>query len=149
MTLADDLKPLLHSARAIAGDLGLRPYSVQVQVVAYSGNYAGEGTVTEGTTAIVEANGQPPKVRALDDEERAIGGLPDGTWEIGPITPDHAGGGISFATLIGDTATDGEQVHYILTGPEFPSGARFVRQSVTSDRALHYMLRVRPLVDRE
>jgi len=145
MTLADDLKPLLSNARSIAGTLGLRPYTVAVQVVSHSGTYTGEGTETDTSTSILEYNGQPPKVRTLSGDELALGNLAQGSWEIGPITPDYATGGTTWETLVGGTATDGQQVHIILTGPEFPDGERFVIVNTASDHALHFKIQVSPL----
>jgi hypothetical protein len=146
MAIADDLKPLLTSIRAIPGQFGLRPYTVSAVIRAYSGTYAGEGTKTDTTVAITEANGQPPKVRFLNDEELALGdNLGKGTIEVGPITPDHTGGGTTIAALTGGSAIAGDIVHFVITGPEYPNGARFRLVGVSSDRALHYKVRLAPV----
>lgn len=145
MTLADDLKPLVHSIRSIPGELGLRPYTVSVTVRAGLGQHNIESTGSETTTAITEGNGQPPKVRFLSDEDRAFDALPAGSVEVGPITPEHATGGISFATLTGQGAADHTLLHYTLTGPQFPSGAKYRLIGSRSDRALHYKLTLAPI----
>lgn len=147
MTVRDDLLPIVYSVRAIPGQFGIRMYSLTVRVSSWSGAHPGDGIETVvSTTAITEAGGQPPKVRFLNDEERALGGLPDGTVDVGPITPDHPGGGTSLAVLA--PSTDGTIVHYILTGPDMPTGATFERVSIGTDHALHYTLRLKPVAEK-
>jgi len=132
--------------RAIPGQaFGLRPYTVSVVRRSWSGSYAGEGTVTTTTTAIVESGGQPPKVRFVNDETRALGQLDSGSIEVGPITPDFAGGGTSAAVLEQSSAAAGELVHYLVTGPSFPDGAHFRLIDIRTDRALRYMVRLAPV----
>lgn len=145
MALADSLKPLAHRIRAIPGRLGIRPYRIHVVIGEWSGAVLGEGVGTSTTLEITEHGGYPPKVRFLNDEEIAIGSLPRGSVEVGPITPDHAGGGTSWATLAGAAAERGETVTYVLTGPEFPTGARFQRTAGQTDRALHYKITLQPM----
>lgn len=145
MALADSLKPLAHRIRAIPGLLGIRPYRIHVVIGEWSGAALGEGAETTTSVEITEHGGQPPKVRFLSDEEIAVGSLPRGTIEVGPITVGHVGGGTSWATLVGAAAERGETVTYVLTGPEFPTGARFQRTGGPSDRAIHYKLQLQPL----
>jgi hypothetical protein len=138
MTLADDLKTLLPSIRRIPGQLGIRPHTVQVVTGTWTGSYVGRGT--EGTELIsVNEDGQPPKVQFANDEQIALGNLAKGDVTIGPITPPDA-----LADLV--PAVNAHQtVHVILTGPEFPNGARFRIFEVKTDRALHWILRARPV----
>jgi hypothetical protein len=140
----DDMRALCYSVRSLPGGLfDMRPYSVAVRVTTWSGSHPGDGTETATSTAITEANGQPPKVRFLNDEEIALGGLPSGSVEVGPITPDFPGGGTALSTLA--PASPASTVHYILTGPEFPTGAVFERASVRTDRAFHYLITLKPV----
>lgn len=142
----DRYRRLANRIRAIPGQrFGLRPYTVAVLLKEYSGTYTGDGTETETETAIVEANGQPPKVRFLKDEERALADMPAGSVEVGPITPDFAGGGTAIATLKQSSAAAQDAVQWKLTGPEFPNGALFVAEGFKTDRALHYRVRLRPV----
>lgn len=143
----DSLRQLAWNIRAIPGrDFGIRPYTLHVRVTTYAGDHVGDGTETATTTPITEADGQPPKVRFLNDEQRALGGLPDGTVEVGPITPSHPGGGTDLAILT--PSTEGTVVHYILTGPEHPTGASYLLHAVKTDRALRYMLTLKPVAEK-
>lgn len=144
MSLADDVKPVLFDARGLVGELGFRPYSVKLMRKVWSGSDIGRGSATVTELPIVEAGGQPPAVRFLDDEERALSGMPAGTLEVGPITPEFSGGGYSWATLTAADADVREEVFYVVTGPEFPNGARFNRRGGTSERALGYTLMLAP-----
>ena len=144
MALADTLKPILYSVRSIPGQLGLRPYSVAILSTTYSGAHTGRGDAIIESTAITEANGQPPKVRQLDTEELALGGLGKGSLRIGPITPGHTGGGTLIETLK-PCLIAGQTLHVIVTGPEYPNGAKFAIKDVQTDRALHYTLTVEPV----
>ncbi len=143
----DNFRRIAHRIRAIPGKrFGLRPYTVSVTHRVHSGTYTGDGTITDATTTIAEADGQPPKVRWLDGEELALGELPGGSVEVGPITPDFSGGGTSLTTLQGGSSvSDQDEVFYTLTGPEFPSGAKYMLHDVRTDRALHYMVTLRPM----
>jgi hypothetical protein len=140
MTLADDLRAIAHEVRSIPGDLGIRPYTVSVVVTTSAGDEFGEGTQTPTTTAITEANGQPPKVRWLSGDEIAIGGYSNDTVEVGPITPDHPGGGNALSTIAPEPVGNNPTVRYVLTGPNHPSGANYRLRDVKHDRAFQYRL---------
>lgn len=143
MGFRDDVRAIAYAARAIPGLLEMRPYSVAVRVTTWSGSHVGDGTETATTTSITEANGANPKVRWLSGEDRALNGLPDGSVEVGPITPEHSGGGTALSALA--PSTPGTTVHYILTGPEHPNGGVYERVGVRTDRAFHYMLTLKPV----
>lgn len=144
MSFADDLKELAYEIRAIPGELGMRPYSAAILLGTWSGTNTGRGDTINECLPLLEANGQNPKIRQLTDEEIALGGLGKGSIRIGPITPAFAGGGTSISTLQPCVAA-GQTVHVILTGPEYPNGAKFAVKSVGSDHALHYTLDVSPV----
>jgi hypothetical protein len=139
----DDVRAIAYAARSIPGTLEMRPYSVAVRVTNYSGAHVGDGAETQTVTPITEANGQNPKVRWLSSEEIALSGLPNGSVEVGPCTPDFPGGGTSVSTLA--PVTPNTTVHYILTGPEFPTGATYERAGLRTDRAFHYTLTLKPV----
>lgn len=149
MTLADDLKPLANSIRAIPGQLGIRPYTVEIVLRHWTGTHVGDGTRSETATAITEAGGQPPKVRFLNGEERALLGVAHAVVEIGPITPDFATGGTSIETLTGlaFSPQDHDEILYRLTGPGFPDGQLFRIRDISSDRALQYRVQVEPIAE--
>ncbi len=144
-TRQDRLRRLAHRIRNIPGKFGVRPYRVFVISQTHPGEHPGDGPSEETLTEVVEKGGNPPKVRYLSDEERALGNLSAAVMEIGPITPDHPGGGTTWSLLNGQSLTDGQVLHYELTGPEFPDGARFERVGGRDDRGYHFKIRVQPL----
>lgn len=142
----DSLRRLANRVRAIPGrDFGLRPYTVELITALSAGDYGLEGAVSTTTTTITVDGGQPPKVRQLNDEQIALGNLDAGDVEVGPITPDHAGGGHSWATLTGSALADGYRLYYRLTGPDHPDGALYRLVRGYHDRALRYRLILRPV----
>jgi len=143
MTLADRLKPLTHRCRAIPGRLGLRPYTVAIVTGSWNGSNTGRGAPSVRSYPVTEANGQPPKVRVMSTEELALTGLGKGSMKIGPMTPPFAGGGSPLIALRAALEA-GETMHVLLTGPDFPSGARFTIKSWNADHALHETLTVSP-----
>lgn len=144
MTLAAGLRKLAYSVRAIPGQLGVRPHRVSVLRRSWSGPHVGDGTRTDVEVDIVEAGGQPPKVRWLSDEELAVGSLNPGTVQIGPITPAFPGGGTNLGTLDGSALTAGQVRHLWIVGPQHPNGAAYKVTKLTADRALHYTIQATP-----
>lgn len=144
MTLADDLKPLVWSIRAIPGNLGLRPYSVAIVNGYKQGTHTGDLTIFE-TTSVTEGGGQSPRVRWLSDEEVALAGIGHGLVEIGPITPSHTGDGTDLGLLTAAELDAGDVLHVLITGPKHPDGAVYRVVKVTADRALQYRLTCRPV----
>ncbi len=145
MTLADDLLPTVYEGRAIAGELGFRPHTVALVVRQSEGPYTGDGAIAEVVTAITEAGGQPPRVRWLDDEEIAVGGLSSGTIEVGAITPEHSGGGTALSLLDGSELETGDVRLLRITGPHHPDGADYRIIGITAERPLRIMLRAVPV----
>jgi len=144
-SVRDSFRQIANDVRAIAGrDFSIRPYTVERLESVNAGDYQLEGTETE-TAVEITVDGQPPKVRWLSDEELALGGMASGTVEVGPITPDHAGGGHSWAVLCGGDLSEGDRLAYRLTGPEHPTGALYRFCGGKHDRALHYLIRLRPI----
>ena len=144
MTLRDQLLPLINGVRAIPGQLGIRQYSVSILVTSWSGANTGRGTSIDELFPVTEANGQPPKVRQLNTEELALGGLGKGSLRIGPITPGFAGGGNAIDRFKPELAA-GQTMHVMVTGPEYPNGAKFALKSFNSDHALHFTMDVEPV----
>jgi hypothetical protein len=145
----DRYRHIAARARRIPGQHGLRPYTVAIVVGAWSGSYIGRGDKTDTVVAITEAGGQSPKVRFLNEEQLALSastgaGLGKGACTIGPITPDFAGGGTSLAELAPAVAAQ-QTVHVLLTGPAYPSGAKFLVKDVKTDHALHWTLVCEPV----
>lgn len=144
MSLRDDLLPLIHSVRGIPGDLGLRPYTVDIVVGTWSGDYTGRGSVDTETVRLAEGNGQNPKVRTPNDEELALGNLARGEFVVGPVTPSNGTIGTALADLI-PSLHNGQTRHAIVTGPGHENGTMMRVREVKTDRALHYMLTLSPV----
>lgn len=141
----DRLRKLAHRVRSIPGrGFGIRNYTVAIVVGTWSGAYVGRGDKTEALEAITEAHGQPPKVRFLNEEQLALAELKTGACEIGPITPNFPGGGTALSDLL-PAVTAHKTVHVRLTGPAYPSGAKFLVKKVGTDRALHWTLTCEPV----
>jgi hypothetical protein len=144
MTLRDDLLPALTAIRGnVRGSLGLDLYSVAIEVKEWSGAEIGEGVATTTSTAITEGGGHRPKARWLSSEEVAIGGYEDGSIEIGPITPSHAGGGTALTALL-PTLTNGT-ARLLLTGPRYPTGVYCQVKRITHDTPFRIMITATPL----
>jgi hypothetical protein len=144
MSFASDLLATITSIRAIPGQYGLRPHTVALVEVLNSGNHPGAAPNIALDLAITEGDGQSPKVRWLKDEEIAVGALPAGTVEVGPITPLHATGGTDLSRLDGRDLQTNDQLYLRITGPMHPNGALYLIKSRKADRALRYMIRAVP-----
>lgn len=145
MALADDLKAIVWSVRAIPNQLGLRPYSVSLVSGINLGDHTGDAAGSYPEIPIVESGGAPPKCRQLSDEEVAMANMGAGLWKIGPFTPYFATGGTDIADLLGKNLDRGDTQYVKLTGPAYPSGALFRIAKVEHDHALHYELTVAPV----
>lgn len=146
MSFASDLLATITSIRGLPGQLGLRPHTVALVEQSWSGDHTGQGTLTETSTPIVEGGSQPPRVHWLTEEQRLVSGLPQGTVQVGPITPEHQGGGTDLSGLVGVDLSAGETRHLRITGPMHPTpGALYRITSVMADRALRYMVRATPV----
>lgn len=142
-TLAAGLRPLLHNTRAILGKLGFRQYRVYLVQGIWSGTHTGAGNPFDLEEELTVANGQPVKVRQLNDEQITVGGLALGTIEIGPITPAFPGGGYSADSLLGRLLTTGDTATIKLVGPSGTS--YYVKTRVETHKALRYMIQARPV----
>ncbi len=145
MPIAQGLKRLVHGIRAIPGEFGLRPYTVEVVLGTWNGVNTGRGARAREYLPITEGRGQPPKVRMLTTEELALGDLGKGSIRIGPITPAFAGGGTSIAALK-PALESGQTLHLRITGPDTkPSGDTYLLKSINTDHAIHWTLTAEPV----
>jgi hypothetical protein len=146
MTLGTDrrdrLRILANRVRAIPGQqYGLRPYTVSLVTTVWSGANTGEGSPAPDTIDIVEANGQPPKVRLVKSDEIALGNLANGTIDIGPITPEL---GARIADLNAVALPTGGTRVLLVTGPDGVAVKHKIL-SINTDHALHYTIRSSPV----
>lgn len=147
MAFRDDLLPEVDDIRAIPGEFGLRRYRVWVVTTTFTGSRPGMPGAQETRTEVeLLVNGQPPKVRNVRSRD-VIAGIAEASTielEIGPVTPEFAGGGHYTSDLVlstpqGVTST----VTYLVKGPGMPpSGLVCKRVFDNVDKPFRYMIHV-------
>ena len=147
----------LDEIRGIGGELGLRPFTVSVSFVTWSGARVGMGTPTTTTTTFTntsptpDVTTQPVMVRQVNRKEViASGGLyTNRDLKVGPLTPAfaatlvQAGGGFADPAIDPEATNTPTEVHWRVSGPGYPAaGATFdkVGEEATS---LHYYVIIR------
>lgn len=146
MSLKDDLLPLIDQLRAIPGSLGFRPYQVWVRTTTYAGVRATSAATVTETRLLV--GGQNPKVREVRRKDVAAGTseFVSAEYEIGPLTPEFPGGGVSQSTLDPEKTSAAGTVLFVLKGPGLPTtGLLCQRVDDSLDRPLRAMIRVRSI----
>jgi hypothetical protein len=139
MSFRDDVRAICHEVRAIPGELGMRPWSVEAVIRSWSGTEPGEGVEQVDRCAITEANGNNPKVRTMSDEEIAVGGFAEGSMKVGPITPDFPGGGTVIDSIVRSGEGARALLQFVLNGPGSCDDT-YTLKSYSVDRAFHYTL---------
>ncbi len=114
--LRDTLRGILFRVREIPNRFGLRPYSAALVKGVWSGSATGSGDETVMTVPITENFGAPPKIRWLNSEELALGNLPKGSLEIGPITPNDTL--MQYLAAAQASVAVGDTIHVQVTGPD-------------------------------
>ncbi len=145
MSLRDELLPLIDELKGIAGELGFRRYQVWVRTTTSAGPRSGIGAKSSSDTRLL-VGGQDPKVREMKRKD-LVSGSPyiDAEYEIGPLTPEFAGGGVAASTIdpprVGST-----EVYFLLKGPGLPTEGQLCKKlSQHFDRPLRIVLRVRSI----
>lgn len=144
----DSLLPVVESIRGIPGQLGLRVFTVAgVVTKTYSGPRIGQGSVATTEVDLSVAFGmQPPKVRQLSQEDivRSGGELETVQFEIGPVTPNFAGGGFAYSVFEPVTTSSLTEVFFRIVGPGTQTdGDWFVKTSAKRDRPFRFMVTVK------
>jgi hypothetical protein len=150
-----DFRGDLDEIRGIAGELGLRPYTVTVQLLTYSGLRVGNGTKTAGPVLTLfhtmGPSAQPVRVRQLTRKEIvASGGLyTDRYFKVGPMTPAYGAyvnqfaGGNTDAQLDPEATIYPTEVIWAMTGPGLPAGGAAFSKIGEEATALHYFIFLR------
>lgn len=144
------LRGIADMARGIPGRMGLYEHAATLTLDVWSassgvsGAQPGEGTYVESLVPLVVATAQNPRIRWLTDKECAIGSIPAGTVEIGPLTPQHSAGGVNVAKVLGTAMVAGETRFIRVQGPRVPDGARYRVSSIEADKALKLVIRCEP-----
>jgi hypothetical protein len=137
----------LDKIRAIGGILGLRPTTVTVRQIAWTGERAGVGTRTATDTVLTVA-GQPPQVHRVTQRDliRSGGLYQSGDFRIGPLTPSYGTGGVTEAMMDPAATANSDETYYILSGSNFPAaGLACERIKEEADSNLHRYVVVRAL----
>ena len=146
--LKDELKPLINELRGLPGELGFRPYQVWARKTVWSGTHPGQGVRSTTDTRLLVGNGQDPKVTPVRRKDVVAGDKAkiDAEYDIGPLTPEFAGGGISEDTV--NPQGDGQptEILFVIKGPGMPSeGLLCARVSDQVDRPLRLVVRVKSI----
>jgi len=141
---------IANEKRAIPHARGLREFEVYTVRIQYSESLQ-RGEPASVVTRITNGGGINPKVRSVNDEQRALSGLPEGSIIVGPITPEYADGtgtgGTPYETLDPEL-DDGDQFNYVTVGPGTPpGGSRYELVSVDPDHALRFMVTLKRVAD--
>lgn len=147
MSLKDDLLPLIDTLRAIPGELGFRPYQVWVRKTVYSGARVGLGAATVTETRLL-VGGKDPKVREVkrSDIVAGSGELIEAQYDIGPLTPEFAGGGVAESVINPQKTLEPTSVTFLLKGPGLPTeGLLCQRIGDHLDRPLRMVIRVQSM----
>lgn len=150
MSLKDDLLPVVDALKAIPGELGFRPFQVWVRTTTYAGPRVGVGARSVTETQLL-VGGQNPKVREVKSKD-VVAGTPelmDATFDIGPLTPEFAGGGVAESTVNPEKTGTPTTILFRLVGPGLPDdGLLCQRISDDLDRPLRHMIRVKSVARR-
>lgn len=143
MSIVSRALKTLDRARARLDDAGLRPFSVSVRVITWSGTCPGQGVPSVVETPVTVAGGRRPEITQVFDKDVIAGGVvTKARWKIANITPAYDGGGMDPATLDPANASEpNTQVFYVLKGPGMPaSGMLCTKVADKLDRAFGYTI---------
>lgn len=136
------VRQALSGARAIAGQLGLHPFSVSLVTKGWSGTDTGRGTATETVVPIL-VGGQNPKVRSVSERRIALGiGLEAGDLTVGPITPEQDA---TWSVLLQQAMVAKTEILVRITHTESGEANDYRIYHVDTDSALHTMLTLKPV----
>lgn len=149
MSLRDDLLPDVDDIRAIPGEMGLHRFAVYVRRTEWSGTRVGHGTKSVTETRLL-VGGQNPHVREVGrGKEDVVAGTPElasVTYEIGPLTPEFAGGGTDPDVINPEKSALPGTTLYRLTGPGLPTNGVLCRRTDDDTTTpFRYMVRVRTI----
>jgi hypothetical protein len=147
----------LDEIRGIAGELGLRVYSVNLQVATWSGSRVGQGTKTVSPLTFTNTaglSGDPlpnVRVRQLSRKEVvASGGLyTDRDFKVGPMTPAFAatlaqyGGGYTDQQIDPLATSTPTEIIWNVMGPSIPPGGASFSKVGEEATSMHYFVVLR------
>ncbi len=134
------LRDLAHNLRAIPNTIGIHPWSVDLVVESWSGDYVGEGTRTQTVTPLTHANGTAPRVKVNNNKRMMLGVADSGIYEVGPFTPVA---GVSWANLTQSSLSSNQTAKVRLTHAESGEVKWCVIEQSVSEKSLSVTLTVR------
>lgn len=142
----DPWRTIAYAIRAIPGQFGLRPYTVEILGGIWETGTPGRGDETQYRRRITEGGGQNPKVREASAEEIALGSVSKGSIIVGPVTPNFGTAGLGTPlTALQPTNTEGETLYLVLTGPGCETGMKYRITDVDKTRAIHWTIYAEPV----
>lgn len=151
MTFRDRLLPAIDRIRGIPGRMGLHRHRVFVRVTTYvanTRNTVGVSAVLTDVETELLVNGQPPHVKIIRSKDLVAGSpeYADTLYEIGPVTAEFAGGGVTAESINPERGANPATTQYRITGPGIPTaGILCKREDDTTDKPFRYMIRVKSI----
>lgn len=122
MSLVTDNLGAVDDGRALLDDFGLRPFTVTLRVVTWSGDRVGKGDSVTTDTPVTVSGGRRPKLVVLQDRDVVAGGvMTRARYKIGPITPPYNGGGMTPDVLDPAAGAQPTEVFFVVEGPGMPA----------------------------
>ena len=119
MTLRDDLLPVFDEVRPLLDELGFRLYTITMRLSTWDGGRPGLGAESYSESFLtLDAAGSKVKVKRMSTQAAIAGGYNEGSYLVGPFTPEHDGYGRTFAYLDPPLSSPASEVLYHLEGPE-------------------------------
>jgi len=153
-SIREELLAMVNELRTLPTLFDIRLYSIIVRVTTYTGTQIfgvpGEGTKTVVDTPLVlDGYGTRPHVTKISTQDIiASGGLyTDGDYKVEFITPQYPTpdgySGVPINIFEPDEQTNTTQIEYVMTGPEFPTGALFKKIKTWTDNPFNYVIVLR------
>lgn len=135
-------------ALSVPNQINLRPYTITLTTITWSGERPGLGTSTDGYTIVRNANLVNVRLRQVSKQEIVLsnGQLKDQDVVIGPIVFPYSttvgSGGLDPAVF--SSVSTSEELYINITGPNFPSGGSYFKKIYdTADRTVLYRVYLR------
>lgn len=146
----DSIKYAADQALSVPNVLQLRPYTITIKTITWTGETVGEGTSTTTSQVITNANNINVRFRQVDKRDIALSGgiLKDQDVKIGPIVFPYSitgvGSGGTDPTVFSPTSNNVSEVYINITGPNMPSnGSNYKKIYDTTERNVLYRVFLR------
>lgn len=146
---ANNIRASLDLVRSIPAQLGLRPYSLAIREITWSGERVGLGTKTVVETDLSVADGYQPRIRQLSQQDIvASNGLyQDQDLEV-LLTPFYSSicgfGGYVYDEFDPEVSANPKEVYFVIKGPGHPAtGSLYKKISQSTDLALSFTIIIR------